>query len=206
MHSYLVFQEFQQLQAGFNMFRSVTFLYMAGVPRHRQMPSIFMHASCILSVVTCFHVRVSFDTRGLSGARFQRSWGQMCSACFARSHDISERSDLDRWHLWSRINPWTMQLPETQSNELSLNKNPHKSSHVDVIHHCLWACGLIPLMWIGFQQSLSQFLRWWSHRKVSTAAVSPSCRPNRSTVQRVQRQIRWRRFCRRRSGGRCLKM
>ena len=47
MHSYLVLQEFQQLQAGFKMFRSVTFLYMAGVPRHRQMPSIFMHASCI---------------------------------------------------------------------------------------------------------------------------------------------------------------
>ena len=47
MHSYLVLQEFQQLQAGFNMFRSVTFLYMAGVPRHRQMPSISMHASCI---------------------------------------------------------------------------------------------------------------------------------------------------------------
>ena len=149
---------------------------------------------------TCLHIRVSFDTRGLPGPRPKRSWGQMCSACFARSHDISERSDLDRWHLWSRINPWTMQLPETQSNELSLNKNPHKSSHVDVIHHCLWACGLIPLMWIGFQESLSQFLRWWSHRKVSTAAVSPSCRWNRSTVQRVQRQIRWRRLCRRRSG------
>ena len=206
MHSYLVLQEFQQLQAGFNMFKTVTFLCAAGVPRHRQMPSISMHASCILYVVTCLHIQVSFGTRGLPGPRPKRSWGQMCSACFARSHDISERSDLDRWHLWSRINPWTMQLPETQSNELSLNKNPHKSSHVDVIHHCLWACGLIPLMWIGFQESLSQFLRWWSHRKVSTAAVSPSCRSNRSTVQRVQRQIRWRRLCRRRSGGRCLKM
>ena len=39
MHSHL--QEFQQLQAGFNMFRTVTFLCAfcaVGVPRHRQMP------------------------------------------------------------------------------------------------------------------------------------------------------------------------
>ena len=81
-----------------------------------------------------------------------------------------------------------------------LKKDPHKSSHVDVIHHCSWACGVIPLMWIGFQESLSRFLRWWSPRKFTTKPVSPSCRPNWSTVQRVQRQIRWRRLCRRRSG------
>ena len=50
---YLVLQEFQQLQAGFNMFRSVTFLYMAGVPRHRQMP-FFIYA-CIMHPL-CRHM------------------------------------------------------------------------------------------------------------------------------------------------------
>ena len=119
MHSYLVLQEFQQLQAGFNMFRSVTFLYMAGAPRHREMPFSFTRASCVLYGFACLHVRVSLGARGVPGPRPESSWGQMCSACFARSHDISERSDLDRWHLWSRINPRTMHLPETQSNELS---------------------------------------------------------------------------------------
>ena len=118
---------------------------------------------------------------------------------YSRSSRCSRWEEQSRWQAWLRINTRTMHLPETQSNELFLKKS-HKSSHVDVIHHCLRACGLIPLMWIGFEESLSRFLRWWSPRKFTTTPVSRSCRPNRSTVQRVQRQIRWRRPCRRRSG------
>ena len=66
-------QDFQQLQAGFTMFRTVTFLCIAGVPRHRQMPFLFTRASCILYGFTCWQVRVSFGTRGLPGGRFERS-------------------------------------------------------------------------------------------------------------------------------------
>ena len=47
LHSQSLLQEFQQLQAGFTMFRTVTFLYVARAPRYRKMPLIFMHASCI---------------------------------------------------------------------------------------------------------------------------------------------------------------
>ena len=81
MESHL--QDFQQLQAGFTMFRTV-FLCTAGVPRHRQMPLFFLH----LYGFTCWHVRVSFGTRGLPGGRFERSraggkldWGSIRGRC-----------------------------------------------------------------------------------------------------------------------------
>ena len=86
-----------------------------------------------------------------------------------------------------------------------LKEFPTKSPHVDVMKQNLWA-DLDLFFWFAdmimdwFLLKLWQFLRWWSHRKSTWAAVSQSCRPNRSTVQRVQRQIRWKRLCWRRSG------
>ena len=69
-------KKFQRLQAGFTMFRTVAFLYGAGMPRH---PQMFLILCILLYGFTCLHIRVSFATRGVPGACFQRKWGQKCS-------------------------------------------------------------------------------------------------------------------------------
>ena len=53
------------------MFRTVTFLYVAGVPKYRQM---YIYVLCMhLYGFTCLHVRVSLGTRGVPGARPESS-------------------------------------------------------------------------------------------------------------------------------------